>query len=91
MPEPDIHERLRFFEDYVALNLPGFRTEQGALGRVKKFSGYYTRSLPGGAALRQEIFHSKTLEEALYAFRRWYEVMASRPHEEPLVQADDAL
>ncbi|MBW2253913.1 MAG: hypothetical protein JRI25_04870, partial [Deltaproteobacteria bacterium] len=41
-----------------------FRTEKGALGRMKKIARYFTEGVPNGRVLRQAIWHSDTVEEA---------------------------
>ncbi len=54
------------------------RTEKGALGRTKKFCGYYTRGLPHGAPLRQAIFHSHAMAEVRDHLARFFERLAER-------------
>jgi tRNA-dihydrouridine synthase B len=58
-------ERKDVLLDYFAEIRSRFRNDRGALGRFKKISNYFTRGLPMGTVLRQEIFHSQTVEEAL--------------------------
>jgi tRNA-dihydrouridine synthase B len=63
LPPPVVEpeRRLAFLLDYVDGIQARFRTEFGALGRIKKFCAYYTRGLPGGKALREKIFHAQDL------------------------------
>jgi tRNA-dihydrouridine synthase B len=53
-------------------------SDKGALGRSKKFCGYFTRGLPHGAPLRQAVFHSKTMDEARRHLTRYFEQLAQR-------------
>lgn len=62
---PGPTDRRDFLLEYVALERARFRTPMGALGRLKKLAGYITWGIPGGSTLRQSLFHSHTLEEAL--------------------------
>jgi len=59
--EPGAEARRQLLMEYVQLIVEQSATERRALGRIKKFCGYYTRGLPHGAPLRQAIFHSQTL------------------------------
>ena len=63
--EVALAERQRVLLEYFAEIRARFHNDRGALGRFKKISNYFTRSLPNGSELRQQIFHSQTVEEAL--------------------------
>ena len=56
---------------YFDLLSLGVRSEQHAVGRLKKVLGFFTRGLPYGEALRDEAFHLHELE-AIYACARAY-------------------
>jgi len=64
VPSPTRQERRDFLLAYLALEKKRFYTEAGALGRLKKFVGYYTHGVPGGSALRVAVLHDHTLAEA---------------------------
>jgi len=74
--EVDLDDRrevlLRYFEEIRGR----FRNDRGALGRFKKISNYFTRGLPNGLVLRQQIFHSQTVEEALERVNTYFDTIA---------------
>lgn len=72
VPHPRAAERRALLEDYMTVLEANCRTEKGALGRTKKFCGYYTRGLPHGAPLRQAVFHSHSLAEAREHLGRYF-------------------
>jgi tRNA-dihydrouridine synthase len=82
---PSAAERHALVLDHMALLEASCRTEKGALGRTKKFCGYYTRGLPHGAPLRQAIFHSHGMAEVREHLARFFERLAERedPSGEP--------
>lgn len=85
-PEITIGDRHSLFREYVDAIRVVFRTDRGALGRVKKFAGYFTHGLPGGSALRRDVLHATTLEEALDRFTTWAE--SAEPEAAPPVPAE---
>lgn len=64
MEEPTSADRLAFLLAYLEAERKVFRTESGALGRLKKLMGYFGRGVPGGAVFRQSVLHATTLGEA---------------------------
>ncbi len=69
--EPTLTERRDVLLQYFDLLQADARTEKIAIGRMKKATGLFTRGLPYGAELRQNIFHSFEAE-AVYAVVRSY-------------------
>lgn len=63
-PHVDLAERERVLVGYIDDILARFRSEKGALGRVKKIAKYFAEGVEGGAALRTAILRSPTLEAA---------------------------
>jgi nifR3 family TIM-barrel protein len=69
-------------EDYRALFLRfiellrEYRPEHLVLNRVKAFIGWVTKGLVGGAALRQDIYASKSVPEVLEVFERYFDTAA---------------
>ena len=53
-----------------------FRTDHGALGRMKKIANYFTHGLPHGSALRVAFLHSQSVEEAVAHTERYFERLA---------------
>jgi nifR3 family TIM-barrel protein len=53
-----------------------FRTDNGALGRMKKIANYFTHGLPHGSALRVAFLHSRTVDEAVAHTERYFERLA---------------
>jgi nifR3 family TIM-barrel protein len=54
------------------------RTDLGALGRMKRISRYFAGGLPDGAALRQSIFHSQEVDQAIERVRAYFERLRAR-------------
>jgi len=57
-------DRERILLDYYGSVRRHSRTDLYALGRMKKIARYFTDGVPHGAALRQAIWHSATVDEA---------------------------
>lgn len=57
---------------YYRSVLESFSSDKGAVGRMKMLANQFTRDLAGGAALRAEIFTSKTGAEAIATVRRYF-------------------
>ncbi len=63
-----------------------------ALGRMKKVTGYFTRGLPYGFELRQEIYHSHEVERVYAAVQGYFERLENERLTESFtaVHAEDA-
>ena len=73
-PRPvGLDEKERVLLGYYDNIRPLFRTENGALGRMKKIARYFTEGLDGGGALRTALFHSQTVDEAYDRAREYFE------------------
>lgn len=73
-----LDEKERILLGYFDTIRPLFRTENGALGRMKKISRYFTEGLEGGGALRTALFHSQTVDEAYGKAREYFEEQRQR-------------
>jgi len=71
--EPSLDERCAVLLRYFDLLAADARTETGAVGRMKKATGLFTRGLPFGAELRDAVFHSFEPEAIHDAVRGWFE------------------
>jgi tRNA-dihydrouridine synthase B len=60
----DANEKERVLIGYFDEILERFRSEKGALGRMKKICRYFTEGLPHGHLIRQAVFHSHSVAEA---------------------------
>jgi tRNA-dihydrouridine synthase len=81
--EIDLDDREDVLLRYFAEIRHRFGNDRGALGRFKKIANYFTRGLPKGTVLRQQIFHSQTVEEALERVDAYFVAARSRtlpPH-----------
>jgi tRNA-dihydrouridine synthase B len=81
--EPSLTERrdvlLRYFrnlEDRFAETLPD--RDRIVLGPIKKATGYFTRGLPHGSKLRERIFHSARIVEAVGHVAEYFEMLETR-------------
>lgn len=62
--EVSLAERERVLQGYADAILARFRSEHGALGRLKKIARYFVDGVPHGDVLRDAIWHSDTLDQA---------------------------
>ncbi len=86
--DPETVEALRpTVEDRRALILHHFRRlrdheeEKHALHKIRTFAGWYTRGLPGGRALRQQISRLRTLDAFFEEVERYFARAASASEE----------
>ncbi len=71
--EPSLMDRRDVLLGYFDLLRAEARTPERAMGRLKKATGLFTRGLPYGADLRQQIFHSYEPEPVYEAVSTWFE------------------
>lgn len=74
----DAAEKKRVLLGYIATVRATFRTEQGALGRVKKIANHFTHGVPHGSDLRYAMLHASSLDEAVDAVHVFFERLAAR-------------
>jgi nifR3 family TIM-barrel protein len=61
-----------------------------AIGRMKQLAGQFTRGLQGGAAFRQSIYHSHSIDEILDRIAEYFEaVAAGKPYGQSLGAEDE--
>jgi nifR3 family TIM-barrel protein len=63
-PDPEAGERFRIVLEHARLTLAWEDEEEKAMIEFRKHLGWYTKGLPNGKALRQELFAVKRLAEA---------------------------
>jgi tRNA-dihydrouridine synthase B len=62
--DPDARERFRIVIEHARLAIEWERNEQKAMVEFRKHLGWYTKGLPNGRLLRQELFAVTSLTEA---------------------------
>ncbi|MBX6362963.1 MAG: tRNA dihydrouridine synthase DusB [Gemmatimonadetes bacterium] len=62
-PDPDVRERFAIMLEHARNAIAFERDEQRAMVEFRKHLGWYTKGLPNGKALRQELFEIRTLAE----------------------------
>ena len=75
-PDPDVDERFRIILDHARLAIAWEHDEEKAMIEFRKHLGWYTKGLPNGRVLRQELFEVTSLhqaEEKLERYREEYE------------------
>ena len=66
--EADRYQMIRtYFQMLIEEELPD------ATGKMKQFASWFTHGVPGGAALRKEIYESKTAPEILTRVESFFE------------------
>jgi tRNA-dihydrouridine synthase B len=63
-PDPEPEERFRIVLDHARLAIAWESDEEKAMVEFRKHLGWYTKGLPNGRLLRQELFAVTRLEEA---------------------------
>ena len=71
--DPTLDEREAHLLEYFELIASDCKTSKGAIGRMKKVTGYFTRGLPYGGELRQEIYHSHAIEPIYAAVHGYFD------------------
>jgi tRNA-dihydrouridine synthase len=56
LADPDVHERFAVMLEHARNAIAFEREERRAMLELRKHLGWYTKGLPGGKALRQELF-----------------------------------
>jgi tRNA-dihydrouridine synthase B len=63
-PEPDVAERFAVVLEHARNAIAFERDEERAMIEFRKHLGWYTKGLPDGRILRQELFQVTSLREA---------------------------
>ncbi len=71
--DPDVPERFRIVREHARLAIAFERDEEKAMIEFRKHLGWYTKGLPNGRLLRQELFGVTRLEEADEMLQRYQE------------------
>jgi tRNA-dihydrouridine synthase B len=65
--------------------------QRDAIGRMKQFASWFTHGVPGGAALRREIFDCKRGAQVIDKVEIFFTQRADAAQSEPLEQHDEEL
>jgi tRNA-dihydrouridine synthase B len=79
-PDPDVGERFRIVREHARLAIDFERDEAKAMIEFRKHLGWYTKGLPNGRTLRQELFEVTSLasaDELLAAYEQQYAELAA--------------
>jgi tRNA-dihydrouridine synthase len=63
-PAPDVEERFQVVLEHARIAIEFERDEKLAMVEFRKHLGWYTKGLPDGRILRQQLFGVSSLEEA---------------------------
>ncbi len=63
-PEPSVEEKFRIVREHAQLAIAFERDEEKAMIEFRKHLGWYTKGLPNGRVLRQELFGVTSLRQA---------------------------
>ena len=72
-PDPDVDERFRIIIEHARLAISWEKEEEKAMIEFRKHLGWYTKGLPNGRVLRQELFEVTSLQEAEEKLERYRE------------------
>ena len=72
-PDPDVDERFRIIIEHARLAIAWETEEEKAMIEFRKHLGWYTKGLPNGRVLRQELFEVTSLHEAEEKLERYRE------------------
>jgi nifR3 family TIM-barrel protein len=75
--QPPLDEKQRVLHRYYEL-MRDEMPEKGLTGKLKQMCGYFTHGLPGGARLRERVFHSQTIQEIYDQIDEYFESMIAR-------------
>jgi tRNA-dihydrouridine synthase B len=78
-PDPDVTERFRIVREHARLAIAFERDEEKAMIEFRKHLGWYTKGLPNGRVLRQELFEVSTLADAEALLAAYEEESAAVP------------
>ncbi|MBX7220898.1 MAG: tRNA dihydrouridine synthase DusB [Blastocatellia bacterium] len=76
--QPTLIDKRDLLFGYFEVMLKELPTETHAMGKVKQLCGQFTKGLPGGAAFRQEVFHSQSRSELTERIHTYFTMMAER-------------
>jgi tRNA-dihydrouridine synthase B len=71
--DPDASERFRILQHHARLAIEFERDEARAMLEFRKHLGWYTKGLPNGRFLREELFQVRTLNDAEVLLQRYLE------------------
>jgi tRNA-dihydrouridine synthase B len=69
--DPSVEERFRMVREHARLAIAFERNEEKAMIEFRKHLGWYTKGLPNGRVLRQELFAVTRLQEAESLLERY--------------------
>jgi len=62
--------------DFFTVSLEEYLPEKLVVNRIKALVGWISKGLPGGAALRREVYASSSLPEVRQVFESYFAVSA---------------
>ena len=71
--EPSLEERRAHILKYFEILRSETKTEKSAIGRMKKATGFFTRGLPYGRDVRDQIYHSFSASAVYAAIDAYFE------------------
>ncbi len=86
---PSLNDRCEHLLAYFEYITAEAKSERHACGRMKKVTGFFTRGLPYGAAVRDQIFHSFTVEDIRAAVRAYFLRLAEEGIDDGFVRVHD--
>ena len=75
--EPTLAERKAHILAYFEILRSDTKTEKSAIGRMKKATGFFTRGLPYGRDVREQIYHSFTAEAVYEAIDCYFDRLSA--------------
>ena len=69
--DPDVAERFEIVREHARLAIAFEREEEKAMIEFRKHLGWYTKGLPNGRVLRQELFEVRSLAEVDVLLERY--------------------
>ncbi|HMZ79789.1 MAG TPA: tRNA dihydrouridine synthase DusB [Acidobacteriota bacterium] len=87
--QPTLIDKRNLLFGYFDVMLKELPSELAAMGKVKQLCGQFTKGLPGGAAFRQQVFHSQSRQELTDKIDFYFTLMAEREAAGNLVPAPE--
>ena len=89
--EPSLDDRARSLLAFFDQLQLGVKSEKHAVGRIKKVTGFFTRGLPFGEELRDEIFHLHHIGPIYEAASLYFERLKRAGLEESFRELHNAI
>ncbi len=92
MFEPTLDERKAHILAYFEILRSDTKTEKSAIGRMKKATGFFTRGLPYGRDVREQIYHSFSAQAVYEAIDTYFDRLSKEglEHEFNRIHLDES-